>query len=107
MTFFSNWKVVLLTLLDLSAAFHSVDHKILLDRPSDMYGIQGTALTWFHSYLDNRGLSVAINGVKYNQHTLEYSIPQGSVMGPDQYSKHIQTGGGDYKSTFHSISSMC
>ena len=60
-------KVVLLTLLDLSAAFDMVDRKILLDRLSDMYGIQGTALTWFHLYLDNRGQSVVINGVKSNQ----------------------------------------
>ena len=56
--------IVLLTLLDLSAAFDMVDHKILLDRLSYMYGIQGTALTRFHSYLDNRGQSVVINGVK-------------------------------------------
>ena len=73
-----NWKVVLLTLLDLSAAFDMVDYKILLDRLSDMYGIQ---YIWFHSYFDNRGQSVVINGVKSNQHTLEYSIPQGPVMG--------------------------
>ena len=82
-----NKKVVLLT-LDLSAAFDTVDHKILLDRLSDMYGVQGTV--WFHSYLDNRGQSVVINGVKSNQHTLEYSIPQRSVMGLDLYCKYTK-----------------
>ena len=85
-----NRKIVLLTLLNLSAAFDTVDRKILLDRLSNMYGIQGTALTWFHSYLDNRGQSVVINGVKSNQHTLEYSIPQGSVMGPNLYCKYTK-----------------
>ena len=85
-----NRKVVLLTLLYLSAAFDTVDHKILLDRLSDMYGVQGTALIWFHLYLDNRGQSVMINGVRSNQHTLEYSIPQGSVMGPDLYCKYTK-----------------
>ena len=58
-----NRKVVLITLLDLSAVFDTVDHKILLDRLSNMYGIQNTALTWFHLYLDNRGQSVVINGI--------------------------------------------
>ena len=75
-----NRKVILLTLLDPSAAFDTVDHKILLDRLSDMYGIQGTALHGFHLYLDNRGQSVVINGGKANQYTLEYSVPQGSVI---------------------------
>ena len=67
-----------------------MDRKILLDRLSDMYGIQGTALTWFHLYLDNRGQSVVINGVKSDQHTLEYRVPQGSVMGPDLYCKYTK-----------------
>ena len=83
----NNRKIVLLTRLDLSAAFDVVDHKILLDRLSDMYGIQGTAFKSFHLYLDKRGQSVVINSVKSNQHTLEYSVPQGSVMGPELYCK--------------------
>ena len=85
-----NKKVVLLTLLDLSAAFDMVDHQILLDILSNMHRVQGTALTWFHSYLDNRGHSVVINSLKTNQDTLEYSIAQGSVMGPDLYCKYTK-----------------
>ena len=85
-----NGKVVLLTLLGLSAAFDTVDHKILLDRLSNMFGVQGTALMWFHSYLDNKDQSVVINGVKSNQHTLEYSVPQGLATGLDLYCKYTK-----------------
>ena len=46
--------VSLLTLLDLSAAFDTTDHCILLNRFQHMYGISGTALSWLSSYLTNR-----------------------------------------------------
>ena len=47
-----------LTLLDLSAAFDTVDHPTLLRRLKTTYGITGTALVWFTSYLHERKLSV-------------------------------------------------
>ncbi len=52
--------VVMLVLLDLSAAFDTIDHEILLNRLSTRCGIRGTALTWFHSYLKDRKQSVTI-----------------------------------------------
>ena len=61
-----------------------------MDRLGDMYGIQSTVLLGFHLYLDNRGQAVVINGVTCNQHILEYSVPQGSVMGPDLYCKYTK-----------------
>ena len=56
-------KAVSLVLLDLSAAFDTIDHKILLDRLSDI-GVQGMAPKWFQSYLQNRHQSGIIKGAK-------------------------------------------
>ncbi len=49
-----NEECVILILLDLSAAFDSVDHQLLINRLEQWVGIQGKALQWFKSYLENR-----------------------------------------------------
>ena len=74
--------VSLLTFFDLSAAFDTIDHCILLDRLQHMYGISGTALSWFSSYLTNRTQSVIINDHISQVSSLSYGVPQGSVLGP-------------------------
>ena len=56
-----NGKAVVLAFLDMSAAFDTVNHKILLSRLSESFGIKGMALKWFNSYLTNRKQFVAIN----------------------------------------------
>ncbi len=75
-------EVALLLLLDLSAAFDTVGHDALLERLSARFGISGTALAWFDSYLKGRSQTVIINGVKSESHSLKWGVPQGSVLGP-------------------------
>ena len=73
---------VTLLLLDLSAAFDTLDHGILLERLESRFGIKGTALKWIESYLTDRHQSVLINGVRSDRKSLKYGVPQGSVLGP-------------------------
>ena len=67
--------------IDLQKAFDTVDHKILL-RKLDHYGVRGTANDWFKSYLSNRKQFVTINGVNSELKSMNYGVPQGSVLGP-------------------------
>ena len=77
-----NHQCVLLILLDLSAAFDTVDHEVLLTRLEERVGISGNALAWIQSYLTNRKQAVNINGATSKSQELTYSVPQGSVLGP-------------------------
>ena len=77
-----NRNVTLLALLDLSAAFDTLDHSILLKRLEMSFGIKGSALSWFESYLVSRSQSVQINKTISDSETLIYGVPQGSVLGP-------------------------
>ena len=75
-------KVVAVILLDLSAAFDTVDHALLLNRLHHTYGICDTALTWISSYLQNRSFRVCVGDATSSIHKLHFGIPQGSVVGP-------------------------
>ena len=68
--------------LDLSKAFGTINHKILLHK-LDHYGIKGTALNWFMSCLTGRTQQVCYNGVaSSNINEINLSVPQGSILGP-------------------------
>lgn len=74
--------VTILALLDLSAAFDTVDHDILLQRLSYSYGIGGTALHWLKSFLTDRVQAVIFGGQQSTRTQLTCGVPQGSVSGP-------------------------
>ncbi len=75
-------KVTALVLLDLSAAFDTIDHEILLARLETEVGIRGTALSWFRSYLTGRTQVVSCNGQVSQSRRVTCGVPQGSVLGP-------------------------
>ena len=75
-------QAVMLILLDLSAAFDTIDHQILLRRLHDDIGVRGVCLRWFSSYLQDRCQSVCIAGVSSPEARLPFGVPQGSVLGP-------------------------
>ena len=74
-------RLVILLLLDLSAAFDTVDHCILLSCLSRRFGIGGRALEWFRLYLGDRTQFVNINGSTSNRRVLQFGVPQGLVLG--------------------------
>uniref|UniRef100_UPI0037E8D203 uncharacterized protein n=1 Tax=Semicossyphus pulcher TaxID=241346 RepID=UPI0037E8D203 len=72
----------ILILLDLSAAFDTINHSILLNRLESSLSITGTALSWLKSYLSNRHQFISINNSYSNIAPLSQGVPQGSVLGP-------------------------
>ena len=75
----------ILLMLDLSAAFDTIDHDILLARLCNVYGITGNALDWFRSYLTGRIQRVVIEDSVSVDQELDFGVPQGSVLGPRIY----------------------
>ena len=78
-----------LLLLDLSSAFDTVDHDILLERLSLRFGFTNHVIDWFRNYLTNRTQAVCINNRISDFVPLTCGVPQGSVLGPRLYSLYI------------------
>ena len=73
---------VILVIVDLSAAFDTVDHSILLNILRDKYHITGSALQWFRCYLTGRTQRVKIGDTFSEPLVISFGVPQGSVLGP-------------------------
>ncbi len=67
--------ISLLVLLDLSAAFDTIDHNVLLNRLENFVGISGSALAWFKSYLSDRHQFVAVNEEVSYRSQVQYGVP--------------------------------
>jgi Reverse transcriptase (RNA-dependent DNA polymerase) len=78
----SHQQITCLTLLDLSAAFDTIDHSILLERLSSWFEISFTAFSWVESYLINRSFHVSLDNSHSSVFQLLYGVPQGSVLSP-------------------------
>ena len=74
-------RTVALLLLDLSAAFDTVDHELLLHKLCVHFGIRGKALAWFTSYLTGHCQYVTIRGADSSSCSVMHGVPQGSVLG--------------------------
>ena len=94
-----------LVLLDLSAAFDTIDHDILLQRLEQSIGISGTALIWFKSYLSDRSQFVFVNDDASITTNVNHGVPQGSVLGPILFTLYMLPLGNIIRK--HSINFHC
>ncbi len=77
----SLWPLTHIIILDLSSAFDTISHSIIISRLSAL-GISGTALSWFISYLFDRQHYIAVCKTKSSTAPVSHGVPQGSVFGP-------------------------
>jgi len=85
LTFFAT----LLVYLDLSTAFDTIDHHLLLDRLNESFGVSGTAHSWLRSDLSNRHQSVRAGQSESPRTHCPTGVPQGSVLGPLLFTCYI------------------
>ena len=84
-------KVNLLVAIDLSAAFNTVDHDILIKVLKMTFNVHGKSLDWFKLYLYPRSCKVNIGESFSNSQDLNFSVPQGSLCGPVLYNAYAST----------------
>lgn len=82
--------MTIFVMLDLSAAFDTIDHKTLLNRLEHHFGVAGKPLELVTSYLRDRYQTVTIDGKLSKPVLMEYSVPQGSVLGPKFFTMYTK-----------------
>ena len=82
--------IVFVILLDLSAAFDTIDYDVLLKKLAKDFGICGPALDWFSSYLLDRSFCVKVDHSFSNYFCLLFGVPQGSLLGPILFILYIK-----------------
>ena len=75
-------KIIILTALDMSAAFDTLDHATLLHRLEHSFGFSGFVISWIQSYLFSRSSFVKFDSSSSPTTTILTGVPQGSVLGP-------------------------
>ena len=84
-------KLTAIVCLDLSAAFDTVNHSILKTVMEHYLNLKDTALQWLSSYISNRQFSEKICGSFSHAHTINFSVPQGNILGPVLFSCYVST----------------
>ena len=86
-----NQKIIVLICIDLSAAFDTADHHVLLQVMRQYFGIDGTVLKWLTSYLSDRRMKVSVGDCFSKEINLPYSVPQGSCCGAQIFNWYAST----------------
>ena len=88
---FEKQELCVVAIMDLSAAFDTVDHNLLRGILNEQYGITGEALEWIDTYLSPRGYCVSISGSLSTHKDTPFSVPRGSCLGPFLYLAYAGT----------------
>ena len=81
--------IAVLFLLDLSAAFDTVDHSILIYQLEKWRGLSGAVLDWFRSYFSDRKFFISLGDSVSRTFDVEYGVPQGSILSPILFSLYM------------------
>ena len=76
-----QWRCAIIVLLDLSAAFDTIDHVIMVSRLRGKSGVVDIPVKWFRSYLEDRHQCIQVKGEISRAASLPHGVPQGSVLG--------------------------
>ena len=80
---------VVLVLLDLSAAFDTIDHSLFLSRLETLVGLKANVLSWFQSYLTDRKFIVKLGNLSSSPASLSCGLPQGFILAPSLFSLYM------------------